>query len=369
MISSSPEYNGLVDENGTPYGVKHIENKIRVSAMPYLFDIAEGNVSGHDDFTKIGYNPLGSTTEQDIWSAGGLYVFPLAEQAMELVSGNNTQDIGTVIKGDATGNTVQADADGTTTSLEDDSVDFTAATAVAVGDCVILDPHGAVPEWGYVTAVAAATLTIANGFSEGGTAASRYYAVIDKSAYTHAQVVKIDYLDGSYVKKEEIIVLNGTTTVATINADIFRINYFHIIAAGSSEFCLGDVVIQGTGAGPEYAHITALYTRERGCIFTVPAGNTLYVTDVNFGAVDPNASKFQAVRMSLRSNMEPRHEFLMGKMFFPLAEVLVVNASVGISLQMPIKIIEKADVTVSGKGFTGFVGPAPLTTVIRGWIE
>jgi len=369
MISSLPGYNGLVDESGTPYGVKHIGNKPRVSSMPYLYDIAEGNVSGHAAFSKIGYNPLGSTTEQDIWSAGGTYVFPTAAAAMEVVSGDNTQDIGTVIKGDATGNTVQADADGTTTSLEDDSVSFTDATTVAVGDCVILDPHGATPEWGYVTGVAANTLTVAGGFSEGGTAASRYYAVIDKSGYTNAQVVKIDYLDASYARKKEIVVLNGTTVVATINTDIFRINYFHVIAAGSNGVCLGDIAIRHLDDAPEYGHITAGYTRERGCIFTVPAGYTAYITDINFGAVDPNASKFQAVRMSIRSNMEPRHEFLTGNMFFPLAEVLVTNASVPLSLAMPIKIIATTDVKISGKGFTGFVGPAPLTAVVRGWLE
>lgn len=32
---------GLVDENGLPYGVKHVNNKPRVSSVDYLYDILE----------------------------------------------------------------------------------------------------------------------------------------------------------------------------------------------------------------------------------------------------------------------------------------------------------------------------------------
>ena len=42
------------DENGVPYGIKHINNKPRVSSMPYLYDISEGNVPVHEAWSKIG---------------------------------------------------------------------------------------------------------------------------------------------------------------------------------------------------------------------------------------------------------------------------------------------------------------------------
>lgn len=35
---------------------KDIDSKLRTSAMPYLFDIAEGNVANHTVWTKNGYN-------------------------------------------------------------------------------------------------------------------------------------------------------------------------------------------------------------------------------------------------------------------------------------------------------------------------
>ena len=348
-------------------GLKTVVGKLRTSSMPYLYDIAEGNVPGHTPFVKIGYNPAVTTSEEVIWSAGGAYVFPTAAAGMEIVSSDNTQDIGTVIKGDATGNTVQADADGTKTKLEDDSVDFTAGTAVAAGDCVILDPHGTTPEWGYVTAVATNTLTIGNGFSNGGTAASRYYAVIDKSAYTHSQAVAIHYLDGSYVSKEEIVVLNGTTAVATVNTDLFRINYMHTIAAGSSNTALGNISLRNTADTPIYSYITAGYTRERGLIFTVPAGVTVYIIELNFSAATPNDIKVQSARMFLRANMEPHHYFNTGGLLYPYAETVVTNATERLTLNSPIKFIQKTDVEAVGQGFTAYSGP--MVAVVRGWIE
>ena len=68
----------LVDEAGALYGVKHIGNKPRVSSMPYLFDIAEGNVAGHMPWSMMAYNGDIGTAEEDVWVTGGLYAWPAA---------------------------------------------------------------------------------------------------------------------------------------------------------------------------------------------------------------------------------------------------------------------------------------------------
>jgi hypothetical protein len=83
----------FTDESGVPYGVKHIQNKPRVSSMPYLFDIAEGNVSGHTPFAKLGYNAAVGNTEEDIWTQSTVYPWIAAGGiALEVVSsdGNDT---------------------------------------------------------------------------------------------------------------------------------------------------------------------------------------------------------------------------------------------------------------------------------------
>lgn len=78
---------GMTDENGALYGVKHIQNKLRVSSMPYLYDIAEGNVADHTPFAKLGYNGDVGSTEEDIITQGGVYPWIAAVGiALEVVS-------------------------------------------------------------------------------------------------------------------------------------------------------------------------------------------------------------------------------------------------------------------------------------------
>lgn len=83
----------FVDETGTPYGIREVDNKPRVSSMDYLYDIAEGNVTGHTAWSKIGYNPNVGTSEETVWANSTQYVYPVAGMQMEVVSSDNTQDL------------------------------------------------------------------------------------------------------------------------------------------------------------------------------------------------------------------------------------------------------------------------------------
>lgn len=81
------------DENDLPYGIKHVQNKPRVSAMPYTYDIAEGNVPGHTAWHKIGFNLAVVATERDICpfltntsTPKNSYVFPTTTSTMTIVS-------------------------------------------------------------------------------------------------------------------------------------------------------------------------------------------------------------------------------------------------------------------------------------------
>ncbi len=82
----------LKDEAGVAYGVKHINNKPRVSSTPYLYDIAEGNVPGHTEFEQFGFNADVDQATEDIWSVGGVYVFPATAQGLEIVSTSANDD-------------------------------------------------------------------------------------------------------------------------------------------------------------------------------------------------------------------------------------------------------------------------------------
>lgn len=82
----------LLDENGVAYGIKHVNNKPRVSSMPYLYDIAEGNVPGHVGWSKIGYNGDVDAGTEDMISQGGVYTFPAAQGFMDIVSSSVEDD-------------------------------------------------------------------------------------------------------------------------------------------------------------------------------------------------------------------------------------------------------------------------------------
>jgi len=358
-------YTGMLDEAGLPYGVKQADGKPRVSTMPYTYDIAEGNVSGHTAWATFGYTPALGVAESDLWSASGVYVFPTAAQQMEVVSSDNTQDIGTVIKGDATGNTVQSDADGSTTTLTDADVDFTAATAVAAGDLVILDPHGNSPSFGFVTTVAAHTLTCAGGFVKGDSGASRYYAVIDKSAHTGALAVGIQYLDANYTRRGEIVVLNGTTPVDTVGTGMLRINDMRVIGTGTGNKPVGNLSLRNTAGTVTYDYITLGYNVARSSIYTVPDGLTLYVTQMTAG-FGYAANQTHYARLYVRANKDPAQGFLMGSIFYPYAEVVCANTSTPVEFVSPLVFPEHTDLRISGIASTA-AGIA--TAALRGWLE
>jgi hypothetical protein len=339
---------------------KSVDGKIRVSSMTYLQDIAEGNVSGHTPFTKIGYSPTVNTTESDIWSAAGVYTFPSAEGKWEVVS-SSANDAGTsIFSGTSTG--------GSTTSLIDTGKDFTAGTPVAVGDLIILDSSGTTPEFGYVTAITSATeLAVAGEFSEDGTGSGRTYNIIDKSATTGAQAVFACYLDDDYAEHCEIIVLSGLTAVDTVNTNFFRLNSFRVIAVGSGLKAVGNLTLRADGAGTTYGYILAGFTRARSIIYTVPAGKTLYVTSVFVSWATPNDAKIQTARIYTRANIEPGKKHNTRDLFYPYTEVLVSNAAVTVNLDIPTSLPAKTDIRMSGLAATAGSGPA--TCVLRGWIE
>lgn len=63
-----------------------LDNKLMINSKDYGFDIAQRNLVDHLPFSKLGFNPDVDDDEEDLWSVGGKYVWPVAEQRMEVVS-------------------------------------------------------------------------------------------------------------------------------------------------------------------------------------------------------------------------------------------------------------------------------------------
>ena len=354
----------------------------------FLKNIAANVYPNIKSWWKIGYTPTLNSTESDIWSYAGLYgnsgLFPAAAVQMEIkeiAGGENTNDIGTIIRGSRSV-PITSDAGGSTTTLLDADIDFGAdgGTAVVAGDILLLDPSGTVspniPEWGYITTVATHQLTCSKGFSLGGTGTTRKYLVIS-SAKTGALVMKIDYLTNTYLEKTLLIPTNGTTAVLTLNdagaalSDLYRINSFRMVAAGSTAKTAESWLLQtvGGGAGTIWSYITKGYTRARNTIYTVPANKTLYITEWNVGWAVPNANKIQSARLFLRANFEPSTLFNTGNIFYPYFEQIISNEETSIEYEIETLFPQKTDIKVSGIGFTaGAPGTGAAASVIRGFI-
>ena len=352
----------LKDENGVAYGVKHINNKPRVSSMPYLYDIAEGNIADHVRFTKLGYAPsMVANANTDVWSYSAtqpVYLFPTAAMGMEVTS-SNAADTGTsIFSGTSSG--------GSTTTLIDATKNFNAGTPVAIGDTIILDKSGTTPEYGFVTAVTSnTTLTVAGGFSHGGTGSTRAYTIIDDSATAGGHAVEINYLDDSYAEKSEIVLLAGTGVVATVNTNLFRINAFRIVAAGVNKIPTGNITLRNLADTPVYSYITAGFNRARNAMYTVPAGKVLYVTDFNGGyATTGNANKEYA-RITTRANIDPTTAFMTDGIFYPFTDAVSQNAMINTLLSIPTKLSAKTDIKLSVIASASGV----VVTTLRGWIE
>lgn len=333
-------------------------------SLSYLQAVAMGQYSDRRPWTKIGYNgATGVTTEGDVWSGTGTINWPTAATSVEYYSSDNSTDIGTAIKSGTT------TAGSTATTLVDSAVDFTAATAVAAGDVVLLDDNSGA--WGFVTGVATHTLTLSAGFYMGVTPATgTAYRVVDVSAKANALAVRLDYLTTAFAQKYAFGILNGTTPVAG-PTDLYRVNSLRVVAAGSAGKTAGivDVRLVG-GAATVWSRISAGYTRARNIAYTVPASKELYIHEVNcsFGYTIANAIHY--ARFITRATQFPSGSclcapFKTSGIFYPYSEVELTNATALLKLDTPTKIITGVDVKVSCYSSISGVATVALRGVLK----
>ena len=117
----------------------------------------------------------------------------------------------------------------------------------------------------------------------------------DTSGGTGANTILIQGLDEDYNEIEETVALNGQTQVAT-QLSYLRVYRSYVTLAGSAGTSGGTVAIASSGAtggvpdGTVYASL-ALGNQTQIAAYTVPAGYTLYVDEINFTAALNIANK------------------------------------------------------------------------------
>lgn len=85
----------IYDEIAANYkGLRFNAGNPQICAQPYLQAMAEGDITGHTPFSKLGYNADIGASEEDIWGAGGIYPWIAAGGiALEVVSSNANDTI------------------------------------------------------------------------------------------------------------------------------------------------------------------------------------------------------------------------------------------------------------------------------------
>jgi hypothetical protein len=177
----------------------------------------------------------------------------------------------------------------------------------------------------------------------------------DKVAGTGALTVEIGYLNASYQERKEIVTVNGTTEVATVATDIFRVNSFRVLTAGTLGAAAGKIDLRAVANTPIYATIAIGQTEARQIIYTVPAGKRLIIDEMYLSNTAATALKYTNV--ALKSSIAPgsvifQNRFLIGLDQFPLPA----------KLENPIVIGEKRDV----KMVTWGVAAGIVCATIRG---
>lgn len=82
----------FVDENGIAFGVKHVDNKLRTSTKPYLYDIAEGLIPSHSAVRRFGFNPSVAAAWETVCGTSALANYLTAAERLQIASDDADDD-------------------------------------------------------------------------------------------------------------------------------------------------------------------------------------------------------------------------------------------------------------------------------------
>jgi len=82
----------MMDENGVPYGVRNVTNKILVSSMPYTYDIARGTITGRQAVRRFGHNLDVGTSAETVSHIGTVMYYPAAAEILKIKSDDADDD-------------------------------------------------------------------------------------------------------------------------------------------------------------------------------------------------------------------------------------------------------------------------------------
>ena len=167
----------------------------------------------------------------------------------------------------------------------------------------------------------------------------------DTNGGTGANSVKIIGLDADYNEVEEDITLTGQTQKIT-QTSWLRVYRMYITLAGSGGAAAGSIYLANTGAtagvptGTVYASILLGAGQTEMAVYTVPAGYTLYLDDINFTSAISQANSYCQVRFLQRD--------FGTNVFREQTRVVLQSNTYIFKFEYPLRIPEKTDIEVRG---------------------
>jgi len=211
--------------------------------------------------------------------------------------------------------------------------------------------HEALYKFGYNADINGTEETI---WSQGGiytwpTSAAQLYvsssSTADTDGGTGANSVKIIGLDADYNEVEEDITLTGQTQKIT-QTSWLRVYRMYVTLAGSGGAAAGTIYLANTGetegvpTGTVYASILLGAGQTEMAVYTVPAGYTLYLDDINFTAAISQANSYCQVRFLQRD--------FGTNVFREQTRVVLQSNTYIFKFEYPLRIPEKTDLEVRG---------------------
>lgn len=349
----------LQDSTGASFGLKLADGKPRISSMSYSYDIAEGNITGHTAWSKIGINDAVGVTEEEMWPVSAPYVFPTAAGKWFVSSASDTDN-------GAAGQlkTVVLNAGGTGYHIGDVITITQAGGALGAVRVLTLGASDAVDT--FEIYIPGTGYTVANGLATtvtpaGGADCLLNITAVSAAASTGARTVDIYYLDGSYVEKTVTRTLNGVTPV-WIADDCFRMQNMRVKTTGTGLVPAGAISVIGSTV--TYGYISLGRTRQRQCTWTVPYGKALYINSISFSCADQAAGKY--CRFTNKANYDDKSATVLQRgLWMPYTEVYLNNQAYTRELLQPTKLPATVDLKVSVMANSAAVATCRLS----GWIE
>lgn len=185
----------------------------------------------------------------------------------------------------------------------------------------------------------------------------------DTALGSGARTVTIDYLDGSLGEHSETLTMAGLVVVPTVATNIYRINSFRCVSAGSGGRPAGNIILRGIGAGTTYDYMAAGFNRARTLIYTVPANKILFITSVTYSVSEAT----KGVRIISSANYDDSTDTLLDNEFFlNFSEIFLFNQSFYRPLETPTRFTAGTNVKV---GAVSTQAGAVAFVALRGWIE